>query len=341
MKKLKTFILLLFTIIFIILFFNFERKNNADIKASYGNLNLSEWNFSQNGEVKLQGKWDLYYGELLKPKDIKERTTNNYYNIPGRLSDQISGKKQGCMTIHLKIYVPKDEIYGVYFESLFTSSNIWVNGVYLGGHGKVGTSISNEKPIYRPQYVYFPSINKEVDITIHTSTYLDLEPSLRSAIFGTKQQITKLNYKNVALDGFTIGIMFIMGILSFGFYFTKPKHKRNIYFSGICFLMILRGLVFNSRLLVEFYPNMPYEVLSKIAAITFYLSITLYILFLDETFENKIIIKDMSIVYGVGFTTLCILTNNVVYDRVGIFAEVIAALFVLYLFIIFIKEIHI
>lgn len=340
MKKLSKFWLLLFTLIFIILIFAFERKNNIDIKAYNGILNLSDWNFSENGDIKLQGKWDLYYGELLTPKDIKIRNPNNYYNIPGKLSDQILGKTQGYMTLHLKIYVPEDEIYGIYFDSLFTSSDIWVNGVYLDGHGKVGKDISDEKAIYRPQYIFFPSTNKEVDVVIHTSTFRDLAPNIKVATFGTKHQIMKLIYKNVSIDSFAIGIMLIIGVLSLGFYFTKPRQKRNIYFVMICFIMILRCLIFNSRLLVQFYPNMYYEVLSKIAAITFYLSVTFYILFLDDMFENRINIKKMAVVFGIGFTILCIVTNNMIYDRFAIYAQSIVAFFALYLCIFFGKEIY-
>ncbi len=85
---------------------------------------------------------------------------------------------------------------------------------------------------------------------------------------------------------------------------------------------------------------MPYEVLSKIAAITFYLSTTFYILFLNDIFDDKIVLKYMSIVYGVGFTTLCIFNNSMVYDRAGIYAEAIFIFFILYLFTLFIKEIY-
>lgn len=339
MKKLKIFFWILIIVIFTILFFSCEKKANTDIKAFNGILNLSNYNFNQYKEVKLEGMWDLYYGELLEPYDIKLRTAKTFYNIPGRLKDQISGKNQGYMTLHLKIYVPKDENYGIYFNSLFTSSDIWINGVYLSGHGKVGTNILDEKAIYRPQYIFFSSINKEVDIVIHTSTYKDLEPSLKAATFGTQQQIMQLNYKNVVLDGFMIGIMFIMGILSFGFYFTELKPKKNIYFSIICLLMLLRCLVYNSRLLVEFYPNLPFEVLSKLAAITFYLPVTFYILFLNEVFHNETIIKYMAIFYGAGFSTLCILTNNLIYDRAGIYGQLIFVFFIVYLFTLFIKEI--
>lgn len=340
MKKLKRFWVLLVAFIFIILIFAFNKKDNINVKADNGVLNLSDWNFSQNGQAKLQGKWELYYNELLMPDNIKTRTANNYYNIPGLLRDQIDGKTQGYMTLHLKIQVPKDEVYGVYFDSLFTASDIWVNGVYLDGHGEVGKDIENEKAIYRPQHIFFSSINKEVDIVIHTSTFRDLEPMLTASTFGTKHQIMKFFYKNVCLDGFIMGIMFIMGILSFCFYFTKPKQKRNLYFAIICFMMIIRCLVFNSRLLVQIYPNMHYEVLSKIAAITFYLLVTFYILFLDDIFENKVKIKNISVVFGIGFTLLCVATNNMIYDRSAIYAQGMVAFFVLYLYIFMGREIY-
>lgn len=340
MKAVKRYLLSLVTIAIIFMISASTGKVNANIKADNGVLNLSQWNFGKSGRVMLQGKWDLYYGELLKPEEIKMRKVSSYYNIPGRLSDQVPGKNQGYMTLHLKITVPRDEVYGIYFNSLFTSSDIWINGVYEGGHGRVGESAMDERPIYRPQYIYAQSANKEIDIVIHTSTYVDLQPSLKAAFFGTKMQIEKLSYKNVALDGIVIGILFILGILSFSFYFTKPKKKGNIYFSIICFLMILRCLMFGSRLAVEFFPDMPYEVLSKTAAVTFYLCITFYILFLNDIFDNRIAIKNVSIAYGAGFTVLCTFTNNNIYDRAGIFAQIFVALLGIYLFTFFIKEIY-
>lgn len=340
MKKVKKIFILLFMIIFIILIFSFDGKQNSEIRANAGFLNLADWNFSQNGCVKLQGQWDLYYGELLRPKDVKAQRVNKFYNIPGKLSDQVHGKTQGYMTLHLKVNVPKDEVYGICFDSLFSSSDIWVNGVHLDGNGKVGKDDDSTKAIYRPEYVFFPSINRKVDIVIHTSTFKDIEPRLRPATFGTKKQIMNCIYKSVAVDGLIIGIMLIMGIISFGFYFTKPKQKRYLFFSTICFILILRCLVFNSRLLVQFYPDMNFEVLSKIAAITFYLSITFYILFLNDLFENKLIIKNMAIVFGTGFTALCMVTNNRIYDRIGIFAEVIVTFFILYLFVFLGREIY-
>ena len=340
MKRFYQISVILCATIFVVLIVIFLRRPELNCIANNGVVDFTNYNFKDNGVTRLNGEWDLFFGELLMPDEIETMKANTYYNIPGRLSDQINGIRQGYMTLHLKIYVPKDEAYGAYFNRLFTSSDIWVNGEYLSGHGKVSKDAKSEKAIYRSQYIFFPSVNKEIDIVIHTSTYRDIEPWLAAATFGTKHPILKLMYKNVAIDGITIGIMFIMGFFSFGFYFTKPKQKINIYFASICFIMLIRCLVFNSRLIVQFYPNIIYEVLSKISAITFYLSVTMYILFLDEMFENRFIIRKIAVIYGVGFSVLCLVTENMIYDRFGVIAQIIVALFTIYIFVFLIKEIR-
>jgi len=343
MKKNKALILVILLVlsIFIIVFTESKSSNISDIDSNYGQTNLTDWNFSENGMVRLKGNWELFYGELLSPQDIESRNTDTYYNIPSSLADQVSGKKQGYMTLHLKVEVPSDEIYGIYIDSLFTSSKIWINGKNLDGHGKVGKNIFDEKPIYRPMTMYFPSENKIVDIVIHTSTYVDLEPSIRNGpLFGVKKEIQNIDVKSYASDGFLIGILFIMAVLSLGFYFTKPRQNSNIYFSCLCMTMMLRCMIFHSRLAVQFWPDMPYELLSKTAAITFYLAMMFYALFLASVFNVSTLVKRLSIIFGLTFSTICLITNNMFYDKLGIPAQIMVFCYVVYAFYMFIKEIR-
>lgn len=343
MKKNKVLklIIVLVLLVFLVILVESKSYNDSDVMADNGQINLSDWDFSEAGVVRLKGNWELFYGELLSPEEVEARTADNYYQIPGNLADQVPGKKQGYMTLHLKVKVPQNEIYGITFNSMFTASDIWINGVYLDGHGKVGMSISEEKPIYRPTTMYFPPVNKEVDIVIQTSTYLNLEPSIsKLPIFGTKQQIQNIGIKSYASDGFLIGILFLMAILSFGFYFTKPRQKSNIYFSCLCILMMLRCMVFNSKLAVQFWPDMPFEILSKTSALTFYLFVMFYALFLESVFNKSALLKKISIVFGVVFTVICLFTNCRIYDCLGIPAQIMVSCFVIYEFYVFINEIR-
>lgn len=338
MKKIKKYLGIVFIFIFAILIYNSNQNFNGSYKAEEGILDLSNCNLSKDKYIKLQGKWKLYYGELLNPEEIKTKDSSNYYSIPGKLRDQVQGKTKGYMTLHLKLKLPDNQSYGIYCDSMFTASKTWINGNALDEHGVVGMDMKNEKAIYRPQYIFFNPINKEADIVVQTSTFRDIEPALKASILGTKEQIVKLTHKNMWIDGFIMGLMLIMGILNFGFYFTEPKQKRNLYFAMICLIMLFRTSVLNSRIFVQLYPTMDYEVLSKTAAITFYLSVTFYVLFLDDIFENRIRIKKYAVEFGIIFTTLCLVTKNTFYDRLDVLLVTITAIFAVYLLIFILKE---
>lgn len=339
MNKFKKLFLIGFILVILAIIFVFNNNTNTVLSADKGILNLKKVNYTENKAAKIDGQWDLYYGKLLSPSEVKNIQVENYYNIPGRLRDQGLGKiTTGYMTLHLKIIVPKDDVYGIKVDSMFTASNIWINGVYYGGHGKVGKSFSEENAIYKPQYLFFNSNNETVDIVINTCTFRDIEPNLLPPLFGTKEQIMDKLYKNVLLDITTNTILLFMFIFFMGSYFTVNKKKENLYFSIICLLMFLRGLFINSRIFVQIFPNTPYELLSKTAAITFYLFITFYVLFLNDVFDNKVKLKKASIIFGGLYTILCLFTNNTIYDRMGTFGQISCILIIIYIMYFLIVE---
>ena len=342
-KRYKKFLLILIGIFLILsVIFNVNKINpNTDINIRNGDVTLSDAIDLSKNNVNLNGEWDLYYGELLTPSDLNNIMSHNHYNIPGRLSNQIPNTKSGFMTLHLKIHVPQDDIYGLYFYRIFTSSEIWINGVNYGKRGKVAKTLNEEEPSYRAQYIFFPSKDKEIDIVINTSVYREMEPQLRTPVFGLKDNIMKINYLHTAIDGFTLGIVFIIFVFNSGLWFfqKKFKRKRHIYFSAICIILILRCLILNSRLLFEFFPNMSFELSSKFGAITFYLWVTFYILFLNEVFYNKIAITKYAVVFGVFFSLLCLFTNNIIYDMIQEIPQTITIVFIAYLTFFMLKEI--
>ncbi len=335
----KYFLLLTVIILILSIFIPVNNISSSNISAEDGVISFPDYNLLKEDNAMLDGQWDLYYNELLSPDDLKNRKPDTFYNIPGRLSSQIDTARTGYMTLHLKINVPEDDVYGIYFSEIFTSAKIWINGINYGGYGTVAESLDEEKASYKPQYLYFPSENKEIDIVINTSVYREIKPYLRSPIFGLKDNIMKINLMKVSMDGLTIGVMLIMIIINAGFFFASTRKKRHIYFSAICFILILRCLVFNSRLLVQFFPGTPYELISKIAAITFYLWVALYIFFLNDVFDNKIKIVKPAAAFGTFFTLLCIFTSNMVYDNIQIISHIIIAGFIIYLLWFMLKEI--
>lgn len=325
-------VLIILFVLCMCLFFNMHKPRKCFIEAKEGRMNLLDWEFEKNRIVHLDGQWELYFNQLLEPDDLKNIKTEKYFYIPEKLETQLDGKTTGYMTLHLKVLVPDNVVYGIRIESMLTASKLWINGVYQGGHGRVGKNIEEERAVYLPVYGYFTPIDGVVDIVIQTSSYREIHPIIRAIDFGLKKQIMDIYTINVAVDAVIIGGLLIIQLTYLAIYFLRRKEKSFLHFSILCFLIQLRCLILNERILVHIYPNMPYELLSKMAAITYYLWIWVYVLFLKDKFKdfsNKIIY--LSGGFGVIFTAICLATDSIIYDRLGIFSEILLFFILVYI----------
>lgn len=315
--------------------------NDNSIDAVRGTLNLKNYNFQQNGNVKIKGQLELYNHKLLKPEELKYEKTHEYLTISKDLKSQLNGESMGYMTLHLKILANNDAIYGLRIQELLSASKVWVNGVLQGQVGKVGTSYEDEKAIYLPDYMYFKPENGVIDIVMQTSNYTDLTPSINPMEFGLKDKITNKLILNTSVDLIIVGALFIMEMLFSMLRKSLKSGKLCIYFCAICFLIQLRCLFLNERVIVHFFPNMPFELLSKIAALTYYFLIPAYVLFLKELFYNfpkRIIVT--SVVSSTIFSIICLVTNNLFYDRLGFLSQAILFVIAVDLFIFLVRKVR-
>ena len=107
------------------------QKRRPDIENGF--LDLSSWNFDEDGLVDLNGQWEFYWENLLDPKDLESDNSikAEYIHVPGGWARQ-EGKSYpelGYATYRLNIKVPdKQADYNFIFMSIFAGAKMWVNG---------------------------------------------------------------------------------------------------------------------------------------------------------------------------------------------------------------------
>mgnify|MGYP000872837034 CR=1 FL=1 len=338
MKKVILPIILIVLFIGIYPTFN-DCNGHNDMRAVKGTLNLSNYYFGQNGNVHIAGEWELYTNRLLKPEQLKYEKADKYLIIPEKLKTQLDGKNTGYMTVHLRILLPKGVVYGLRMESFLSASKIWVNGVLQAQVGKVGKSYEEEKSIYVPSYVYFTTENGVADIVIQASNYRNLYPVLKPMELGVKDKIMDRFIVNAAGDLIIIGVLFIVELLFLCLYKRLKSNKFFLYFSILCLFTQLRCLILNERIIVHIFPNMPFELLSKTAAITYYLYIPIYVLLLKKLFSDfpKRLVT-VSLCFSIPFTIICLITNNTFYDRLSFLSQAILLFIVISILLFFMKK---
>lgn len=336
MKKIMLSFMIIFSLIIICRAFN-----NKSVNATKGTVNLNGYNFQKNGNIKIKGQLELYNNKLLKPDDLKREKTNKYLNILESLESQLNGKNTGYMTLHLKIYAADGVTYGIRIQELLSASKVWVNGVLQEQVGKVGTSYENEKAIYLPMYLYFTPQNGIVDVVMQTSNYRTFFASVKPIEFGLKNKIMNTSMLNISLDLMIVGALFIIQTL---FVVLRKSFKNGrlcVYFWIICFLIQIRCLFFNERVMVHFFPSMPFELFSKTAALTYYILALVYVLFLKEIFLNfpKLIVK-VTMFFCIAFCGICIVTNNTFYDSLTMLSEFILGTILFFILLFLIKSVR-
>lgn len=340
MKKLICIIILI--VLSITIYSVFHEDTVKYEQAVNGFMNLNYYNFIENGNIKLDGQWEVYENELLTPDELEYKIPSEYLTIPGNLSDELHEGHSKYMTLRLRIAAPEGIVYGFRISRLLSASNVWVNGVLEEQVGDVGINNEKEKAIYLPVYAYFTSNNGFIDIVIQTSSYREVFPTIQSIEFGLKDKIINESIFNVGVDSIIIGGLFVIELLFLSLYKQLKNNKSYLFFSILCLFIQLRCIFLNERIIVHFFSNMPFELLSKTAALTYYLWIPTYVFFLNEVFNNmskRTVI--VSLLFSIIFGSICLITNNTFYDRLSLLSELILLVIIIDILIFLIKKIKV
>ena len=129
-----------------------SEAQKANPKAIQGEIDLRKWDFQTDGMVNLSGKWEFYWGQLLRPEDFKNQELSpEYIYVPqgwsGGKEESRKYPDDGYATYRLKIKLPEKqtEEYRLLFTLLFSATKVYLNGELLTECGNVSTSAKNNR----------------------------------------------------------------------------------------------------------------------------------------------------------------------------------------------------
>lgn len=334
-SKYKIFItigltILILTSLRIAWIFFFSMSDGPD--AVGGKLDLSNWDFQQNGTITLDGEWEFYPHTLLMNDDqLKEN--KHFLHVPGSWNNLISKDGEasfGYGSYRLRVLVdPKvDTNYSIRVPSVRSSSELYVNGQLLA---KSGQPAKNQADYLAENIPYTATFStgelKEIEIVMHVANYKDTRDSgiIRSMKFGTERAImheTKLSILMQVIVSIAFSIHALYAII---LYFMGRKDKRFLYFSIIVISIVMNIILSNDeKILLEIIP-VPYELSFKISNLTIVVMSFFLVKLLQEHFSTLFRTKIIPI-----YTILCLVDSLMI---VFLPVEKIFTFSILYIFI--------
>jgi len=291
----------------------FQNNNVKAPVCENGFLDLSNWDFKNDGNVKLNGEWEFYPNILLSPKDINSDIVSKklYIDVPNpwisKLSNNIISDR-GIGTYRLKVRINKEfYMYGLKTTRIRSANKIFVNGREVAQSGNPEASFeygysSNVLPVV----AVFPSDSDTLDIIIQVAN-LDYYNGgiIQSIYFGNDVNILDYYLKINIFDAISISLLLMFGVYYLGIYVKRKNEKHCMYFGIACMTYCYVFATSSEKFFNKFFTIIPFMLILKVNIAAVCLVVYFMILFIRESGKDFISEKYMKVI------TFVVLTNIV------------------------------
>ncbi|MEM7180526.1 MAG: adenylate/guanylate cyclase domain-containing protein [Spirochaetota bacterium] len=273
-------------------------------KAEHGRLNLKDWDFAKNGQVKLDGEWEFYWRHLLEPKDCtwgqKCLADKNVQLIPVPFQWQkhklkVAGKKQklpayGYASYRLQITLPNKPLsLAISLQDIGSSYRLFINGNQIWQKGVIATDSKNSRPFLQYKTIDLPPLHSnKLDIILHVANFHYHKAGIYYPLaLGLQDTMTQQLGRSLALEITVCSALFIMGLYHFGLYLNRRKEPSPLYFGIYCLLISLRILVIDNRMILYLFPSLPFVLIHKLEYLSFYYGSFVFTQFVASLFREE------------------------------------------------------
>lgn len=265
-------------------------------RAEKGVLDLREWDFNSDGIVKLDGEWSFVWKQLTLSKPDPNATETKSYNVfvPGNwnsyseIPDLDSSNAYGYGTFTLRVLLNENQNpLAIRFQDVGTAGAVWVDGVKLIRSGVVGTDENTSRPQYLPRYAEFTTSGNEILIQVEVSNFHHFKGGIWETIrLGSKKSISDYREDRWTTEMFLFGSIAVMALYHFGLFSLRRKDKSSLYFGLFCFVIVIRLLMTGERFILQKFPEIQWELGSKVEYLSFYLAWPIFQKYMDTIFPE-------------------------------------------------------
>ena len=235
--------------------------------AKQGLLDLSDWDFSWDGNVSLRGDYEFYWEQLLDHRDIMAETPDTFVFVPRRwagtnVKGEIIGG-QGFAAYRLNILLPRQERLTLNFLDFGTSYLVYIDGELVLEVGQPGRYKSETIGQYAPQLIEFEPDSTRIELLFHMANFDHrIGGAWAPVILGEPKQIHSLREDEIALGLLLFGAMMMIGLINFTIFFLRPDSRASLFLGLICVSAGIRILTVGERYGYLLFPNVTWNKLT-------------------------------------------------------------------------------
>lgn len=214
-----------------------------------GKVDFSNWTFTDQQSLSLNGEWEFYPNEWLSPQQATAHSSSPFYlQVPGDWREAFGedpSTSYGYGTYRLVIQLPEDtaSLYGIRFKEIMSAARVFINGNMITERNT--PTMSKEHPSIErgPLSTFFYTDASEVEVLIHVSNFdFPFYGGMTNMIsFGTDNVIAKESSSSTTLQLVVSMLYLLHSLYAFFIYFYgKGKYEKELFYYG---LMLIFGAI--------------------------------------------------------------------------------------------------
>lgn len=253
-------------------------------EAKRGQLNLSQWDFDNEGIVFLNGQWDFYPQSLLLPEELSSRGANSI-KVPGAWGEEDVQPAKGNGTYHLSVSLPEvKEKFVLKVKNIWMAHRLFINGVLVKEMGAFGSDTERYEPRNTPYSVTIEPTEK-LDIIIQVSNQVYYTGGIANPIqLGGEQSMVMKSQLSFGLDMAGIILLLMFGVYHLQMYQMRDKESTYLYSGIYLILLSLITATSGEKLFMTVMDDVPFLVAYKLQDIALSASFLVMMLFI-RSFE--------------------------------------------------------
>jgi len=307
-------------------------------------IDFSGEEYDKNKNYLLKDGWEFYFNKLYVPGESLGDTPT-VVSVPSSWkSYDVDGKKlpvTGYGSYRIKIKLPKNtpREFGIVTNRVKIAHSVYINGVKVGGDGlptmyKETTKNSANLVISR---VNLPEGVNEIEVVIAVSNFVYTRGGIDEIpYFAELDRVTAEKHNQELISAFIGGAFFLIGLYHFAIWYRRCVEYASLIFSIFCLTGSVRVFVSGAKVLLEFVPGLPSEILLSADFWTVFNAIPvmhLYVRYLFPSVFNWTIAK---ITMAVWFALMLV----ILFTPLGVQATVVP-IFEIYVIFVFIHILYV
>jgi len=313
-----------------------------------GVIDLRHWNFAQMGPVPLDGRWEFYWKEFIPPAGAQANLTaasTEHLQVPYVWNDHsLDGRPLrgfGYASYRAVIRLaPEPQPLALHMLDAATALTVYADGKQVFQAGQPGKSRDTSSPSFRPSVVSLPARGGDLELVVHISNYHHRQGGLWERItLGNPAQLQKVRETRLAYNMILFGSLLLAGVYHLGLFVLRRNVLSPLYFGLGCLAILLRTLTTGERFIIQLFPGFPFELLSKLEYLGFYLAIGCFALFVQSLFPRESDRNTIKFLAGaaIGFSVLVLFTPLRFYSYTTPAYQMITILALVYGFFILMR----